>query len=402
MMRPLIPIICAVTALHPAAAQTDPPLTLDLGGYVRSLTAVQDLGYSTPLVDSRSAFHGEVARLKWLVSVGDQIRFTTHNRLQVQVTSTGQGFGTGVVGFGVSAVPGRTVRLETTVLDEDQFRVVHDIDRLALDVYTDALDPTVGRQAISWGIANLFPVADLWTQFSPFELDTEEKRGIDAVRGLSYPIPGVELDIVIADRGTWRDLSGGARATVELPWADVYVAGGKFWRSLIALSGAAVVFDTWKLRAEVGVPWHIDSSAVQPVRATVGIDQLGADYQLSFEYHHNGLGTDNETEYVARLTSPEFQRGESYFLGRHYLGALGNYAVTDRLNLTLNILANLGDPSATVSPVGTYDMGQNTRLSAGGLIALGATPILTPTHQRLRSEFGAYGRLLYTRISVFF
>ena len=218
MTRPLVPVLCAVAAIQSsAAAQTNRPMTLDVGGYLRSLTAVRDLGYTTPLADSRSALHGEVARLTWLVNVGDGIRFTAHNRMQIQVTSTAQGFGIGGVGFGVSAVPGRTVSLETTLLDEDQFRVVHDIDRLALDIYTDAVDVTLGRQAISWGISNLFPVADLWTQFSPFELDTEEKRGIDAIRALTYPVPGLELDVVVADRGAWRDLSGGVRATVELP-----------------------------------------------------------------------------------------------------------------------------------------------------------------------------------------
>lgn len=400
----MLPAAAAVAvALHaPATAQSAQSPGLALGGYVRSLTAMQDLGYDAGLADRRSVFHGEVVRLKWMMSAGEQLRLTVHNRLQAQVTSTAQGFGTGVVGFGVSAVPDRTVSLSTTIFEEDRFRVVHDIDRLALDIYTDAVDVTLGRQAISWGISNLFPVADLWTQFSPFELDTEEKRGIDAVRALAYPTSGVELDMVVADRGTLRDLSGGARATIELPWADVYIGGGKFWRRLMALGGASIVFDTWKLRGEIGIPFHLDSTNTEPIRATVGVDQLGADYQISVEYHHNGLGTNDASEYIARVTAPAFQRGETYFLGRHYLGANGNYLATDRLSFSLSLIANLGDPSTTISPVATYDMGQHTRLSAGGLIAAGKTPLLSLTPPQLRSEFGAYGRLAYTRVSVFF
>jgi hypothetical protein len=397
-------IVCCLAGSksYEALAQTGPSGWLDFGGYVRSLTAVQDLGYDTPLVDRQSAFHGEVVRLAWVARFGEHWRFTVHNRLQAQVTSTAQGLGTGVVGFGVSAIPGRTVSLATTLLEGDQFRVTHDIDRLALDVYTGAVDFTVGRQAISWGISNLFPVADLWTQFSPFELDTEEKRGIDAIRALAYPGRGVELDMVVADRGTLRDLSGGARVTVPLPWADVYLAGGKLWRQLIAFGGMSIVFDTWKLRAEVGIPWQIDSTEFRPIRATVGIDRLGADYQLSLEYHHNGLGSDLAGEYLTRLGSPAFQRGETYFLGRHYLGLLGNYAATDRLNLAVSILTNLSDPSAVVSPVATYDLGQQVRMSFGGLVSIGESPILTLAQQELRSEFGTYGRLAYSRISVYF
>ncbi len=54
------------------------------------------------------------------------------------------------------------------------------------------------------GISNIFPIADLWAQFSPFELDTEEKPGADAVRALHDPASGLEWDIVVADRGTNR------------------------------------------------------------------------------------------------------------------------------------------------------------------------------------------------------
>jgi len=41
-----------------------------------------------------------------------------------------------------------------------------------LHLYLDQFDVTLGRQAITWGVAKLFPSADLWSQFSPFELDT--------------------------------------------------------------------------------------------------------------------------------------------------------------------------------------------------------------------------------------
>ena len=162
-------------------------------------------------------------RLKWLVDVGGWLRLNVHNRLQSQYSSSDGGGRRDVLGFGVSAVPGRSLDLETTLVDEDHLRVWHDLDRLAVTIYSDVVDLTIGRQAITWGISNLFPIADLWAQFSPFELDTEEKPGLDAIRALMYPAEGVELDAVIADRGASRDLSAGIRATVELRMADVYV-----------------------------------------------------------------------------------------------------------------------------------------------------------------------------------
>jgi hypothetical protein len=386
----------------PTRGQSTGGVTLQAGGYVRSLTALQDLGYDTPLADRRSAFNGEILRLKWQLGMGERVRIIVHDRLQVQLSSTRQSLGTGIAGFGVSAVPGRTISLETTLLEDEQYRIWHDLDRLAVNVRSGIVDLTLGRQAVTWGISSLFPVADLWAQFSPFELDTEEKRGVDAVRGLAYPAPGVELDLVLADRGTLRDLSAGLRATVDLPWADVYVAAGKFWRQLIALGGVSLVLESWIVRGEAALPWEMDATELRPLRATVGADRLSAKYQVSIEYHHNGLGATDPDGYVGRLAAAELQRGETYFLGRHYLGAFGSYLPTDRLTLSTSLLGNLQDPSITVSPVATYDVGQNARISAGALIATGATPRLTAEDSRLRSEFGAYGRLVYATVSVYF
>ena len=117
----------------------------------------------------------------------------------------------------------------------------------------------------------MFPVADLWAQFSPFELDTEEKPGSDAVRVLSYPVRGLELDAVAAARGRAEDWSAGIRATVDLPTADVYVATGKFWNELIGLSGVTFVLDRMKLRVEAALPYDLDADDWQRVRATVGV-----------------------------------------------------------------------------------------------------------------------------------
>ncbi len=93
-----------------AQANVGTETTLDLGGYVRSLTGFQDLGYDPIVTDRRGAFNGQVIRLKWLVDVGGWLRLNVHNRLQSQYSSSGRA---GVLGFGVSAVPGRGINLKT-------------------------------------------------------------------------------------------------------------------------------------------------------------------------------------------------------------------------------------------------------------------------------------------------
>ena len=375
--------------------------SLDLSGYVRSLTGIHDAGFDAPEIDRRTGFHGQVARLRWRIGFGDAVTLDVHNRLQARLSSTAGGLGE-VAGIGVSVVPSRPVDLSTHLLEEDRIELWHDVDRLALTFRAGGADITAGRQAITWGLAYLFPVADLWAQFSPFELDTEEKPGIDAVRVLAYPAAGLELDGVVAARGRAEDWSAGLRATFELPSADVYAAAGKFWNQAMLLGGIAYVLDVSTLRAEAVLPWDLDDGEFDRPRVTLGVDRLSQRLRLTAEYHHNGTGVTEPAAYVAQLASPHIARGESYLLARHYLGGAASWIVDrdERLSLSLSALLNLHDGSAALTPIASWSFGQNASVSAGAVQSVGARPTLVPP--KLESEFGAYGMLWFARVSVYF
>jgi hypothetical protein len=407
MRRATVTVTSLLTlgAPAPGAAQIpiveSGPVRFLLSGYVRALTGIHDAGFDLPLTPRTTGFHGEVLRLKWSLSVGDRVTLSVHNRLQAQLTSSEAGFGS-VAGFGVSVVPGRAVDLTTHIAEEERLDVWHDVDRLALTLRTGPADLTVGRQAITWGISTLFPVADLWARFSPFELDTEEKPGSDAVRVLSYPWPGVELDAVVAARGRAADWSAGLRATVDLPAADVYGAAGKFWNQLMAMGGVSWVLDRVKLRLEAAVPYDLDLDDWQRVRATVGGDWLSTRLSVTAEYHLNGVGAGDPAGYVAVLADPQFGRGESYYLGRHYLGGALSWTADEEARATIaaSALWNVEDGSTVVTPIVSYDVGQTTSVSLGAVLSFGPAPTSVPP--ALRSEFGTYGDLGFTRLSVYF
>jgi hypothetical protein len=376
--------------------------SLELGGYLFSLTGLHDQGFRLPDVERRSGFNADLLRLKWNLRFGDAALLEVHDRFQIDVSSASSGLGGPSAGFGVSKVPGRSVDLTHFFIDEDRLRAWHDVDRLSLTLHRGLGDATIGRQAITWGISTLFPVADLWVQFSPFELDTEEKPGVDAVRVLSYPARGLELDAIVADRGPRKYLSAGMRASLSLPWADLYLAGGKFWNEAMILAGIEAPAGSWKLRAEGVLPYDLDEDAGDLPRATLGVDRLGGEFMLSGEYHYNGIGAAAVEDYGAALQDPRFARGESYYLGRHYLGAVGSWTPgNDRLGLTLSGMVNLIDGSTAVVPALTYDFGQETRVSLGGLFSSGNKPELglVPIP---KSEYGMYGDLFYVRVSVYF
>lgn len=411
------PATCAVLALAlglapagatradaQAASPREPDLRLSLGGYLRSLGGVHDAGFDLPDGDRRSGFHSEVLRLRWRLGWGDRLVLDAHQRLQARVSTAAEGFGGSVAGLGVSAVPGRAVDLETVWIDDERLRVWHDVDRLAVTAYAPVADVSLGRQAVTWGDALLFPVADLWSRFSPYELDTEEKPGVDAIRILSYPVPGLEVDLVVADRGEQDDVSAGARASLALADADLYLGGGRLWNEAMLMGGLTWVLEATKLRAEAVLPRDLENDRWDDPRATLGVDRFGGRLSLTAEYHFNGLGAGDPTGYLERLRSEPFERGESYFLGRHYLGALAAWSADrgERIQLAGSLLLNVGDPSAALSPVLTWDMGSATRLSVGGLLTWGRTPAFSGPVPDLGSEYGTYGDLGYTRFSVYF
>lgn len=401
----LIVLACSLFAT-PAAAQIGLVRTeafeLHLTGYVRTLTGVHDAGFETPDLTSTTGFHGAITRLKWTVEIPGRASLVVHNRVLASLTSSGT---SPVAGFGVSRTPGRALDLSSTWVEEERLGVIHDIDRLALTVYTPVADVTVGRQAVSWGTSGLFPVADLWAAFSPFELDTEEKPGIDAVRALAYPADGLELDAVVADRGA-DGISAGARLTASLDTWDFWVGGGKLWNEAMVMAGVTWIGDEVKLRTEAVLPRDTDRDETLDPRGTVGFDYIGAKLVFSAEYHYNGLGASETAGYGARLMSAAFARGETYYLGRHYLGGVASISpdVENRLNLTASMLANLKDGSTSITPVATYDFGQNARVSAGALISFGdpPNPMAAGPLPVLRSEFGTYGDLGFLRVSVYF
>ncbi|MBN1944767.1 MAG: hypothetical protein JW797_03780 [Bradymonadales bacterium] len=376
---------------------------LSLSGYLRSLSGDQVITYDTlGLVPEHIGLTVDVLRFEWNVRLGDKLTLQLHNRFLWSATTSTTSLVESSLGIGASTPPARWLDLESALIDQDQVLLTHDIDRLMLQINLGAFDITLGRQAVTWGIAKLFPVADLWTQFSPFELDTTEKRGIDAARVMVSPLPHVELDLLVADRGSLGDLSAGIRAVLYLSTLDLHLALGKLWNELLAFAG--VTIDLGQMAVYLDATWgyHLDDEQLQLPRLTAGLDLFSIqDLVLAFEYHFNGLGVTDTGEYLAQFTGEAIQRGETYLVGQHYLGLMAAYNPTPLVTLSLSTLSNLLDPSLIVAPSISYSIAQNVDLSAGGYLAMGEQPAigLPPT---LHSEFGTYPYMAFIHLAAFF
>ncbi|OIP37498.1 MAG: hypothetical protein AUK47_13430 [Deltaproteobacteria bacterium CG2_30_63_29] len=376
-------------------------VTLDLAGYLKALTGVQHIPYdSDGLLPETLGMSSNVLRVEWKLVLGERLTMEVHDRLFWKLLSEPTALGSSL-GLGATAQPKRSVDLSTKIVDKPTNTFVHDLDRLFFRLYFDFADFTVGRQAITWGRSSLFTVADIWTTFSPFELDLSEKPGVDAVRMLTSYGEGSELEGVVVDRGSIDDLSGGLKWTTYLDFGDLFLSVAKDWENLMLLGGVSAEVDVYGVRGEVAWPaFDLDDQSVGLPRVTAGLDTFGNGWFSSLELHYNGAGSQTDNTGTAK-PSKALGRGEVYWMGRYYAGAVVGWTATDLLTLTLSALGNLSDPSVMLAPSLVYRFSNEAEVSAGGYVGLGESPDFLPS-TKIPSEFGAYGNLYFVQLAGYY
>ena len=401
-------------ALHamPARGSLDPGDEacdcVQLGGYVRTLAGLQQLRYQLapdaagPAPADHLGLSATVLRLEWRGTLGDRLSAEAHQRVFQRISSESPALGGSRLGLGASVAPRRSVDLRLVAYDEDRLLLEHDLDRLVLRANLGHVDVFLGRQAITWGTGELFPVADLWTSYSPFELDTSQKRGVDALRVLFSRSRAWELEAVLADRGTLRDLSAGLRVATYRENVDSYFAIAKQWREMLALAGATATTGNFKLRAEAAEPYDLDQRELAPPRLSLATDWLHNSFSLTLEAHYNGTGVQRAEQYFAHLaTSQALAHGESYLVGRLYMGAAASWKMSEVFQLTVSGISNLQDPSALLAASFTWRLVQETELALGTFQGIGRSLLFGAT-PAMRSEFGSYGGLFYLALASYF
>jgi hypothetical protein len=111
------------------------------------------------------------------------------------------------------------------------------------------------------------------------------------------------------------------------------------------------------------------------VRAVGGIEWRPLEsLVLMAEYHFNGFGASTPDDYLAKMRSDRVARGEVFGAGRHYLGLVSSWAVSELVSLQTTALVNLQDPSAMLVPVVEWSAAQGVLLRVGAFVPLGEGP----------------------------
>jgi len=299
------------------------------------------------------------------------------------------------------------------------FGVFHNLDRFFITVKTDVMDIFIGRQAIAWGSARVLNPTDIVAPFTFNELDTEERRGVDAVR-VRIPLGMMdELDMGYIPGGDFKfensafylrgktyllktDLSLVLMGFREnfLVGVDVSrsIGGAGFW-----CEAAVVVPDLFRKADD---PGKVDEKDYFRVSTGVDYNFSGTFYGF-FEYHFNSAGDSDPGNYTGLFDRTAYTDGAVYLMGKHYLNLGATYQVTPLLPLTGLLIFNVSDGSLTFAPTVEYNIKEDIYIGVGAYLGIGKRPeicdVCNPAYRfRFHSEFGAYPNMFFTSFRIYF
>lgn len=338
---------------------------LSVGGYVRAVGGYAEFdglladGFGSSML---------ISQMEVRASVSDWAVVETHGRVA---------WGSGGV-FGSRGVePQRAVDLR-----HEEQGLTLDVDRLVARLYLGPVDLSVGRQEVTWGSSQIFTVADLFTTFDPFALDNTQKPGVDAIRQVWGITNTVELDFVVVARGRSRDTSGGVRASLYLPFGDLWLGAAKIYEELGTMGGFTVPIDTFTVRGEIVGIYDTTDRAFQLPRATLGLDWMhSGDLALGLEVHHSGAAGEADV----------LERGEVYLPKTWYGSVYGRYKPHELIAIAVSPIIDFDTPSAILTWSVGYDLAQDVDLSLGAFHVVGGWP----------NTGGEGGHFVYLQLAAF-
>jgi hypothetical protein len=346
-----------------------------------------------------------------LISETARADFAYEHRAQY-VTSTGAGGGGVLPSLGQA--PYRLTQLDWQIArSDDEFFYRHEIDRASLTLTPAWGRVVIGRQGIGLGRGTLFSAVDMFSPFSPQEVDREWRRGVDALRIEKTLTDTVSAEMIGVFGRSWDDsaLLGRVRGFVgnvdgELILGkraeDYFVAG-----VTSAVVGDAEVhfelalFNTPEDHPDGGL-FGNDNLIAKAVLGSSYTFDIGNGLTILGEYHYNGFGVEETSDINQRLRDTTFQerllRGDFQTLGQHALGLQASYIFNETFAGGLLFLNNPEDGSGLFAPSLNWDLNDNSSLRFSVFLPWGAEP----DRGRIRSEYGSTPSSLFVQFSTYF
>jgi len=270
--------------------------------------------------------------------------------------------------------------------DDGDFAVYQNLDRIYGLFYTPAGTVTVGRQAISFGLAKVFSPVDVVLPSGIRAQEPSYRPGVDAARWL-VPLGAVsELDLGwVAGDDNLLFVRG--YSTIDV-WTLETTAIELNGSNRLFGFGAQTALGSWGVWQELA--W-LDGVGDDGVRWTFGVDQqVLSDIYVVAEYHYNGLG--DEGGPYSQVTDPNvfYQKGMVVPWGRHYVSVQASNPLTPLVQGQLGTTVNLSDGSALSTAAVDWSLSNNSSLGVGVEWPWGVDPAFDGSTPVVNEEFGVY------------
>ncbi len=298
---------------------------------------------------------------------------------------------------------GELFDLSWQLVDAQNVYATHTIDRFYTEYYHENVVVTLGRQRIAWGVSDYFRPLDQFAPFTPGEIDTEERAGIDAAR-LSFSWDRLSnVELVISPRSHFDNSRIGGRIRTNIDEWDIGAIVGWFEDGTVlggsfsgALGGAGVkgealaVYDGYARTDMTGIPPTYEEVQKTYLKATLG-GSYGFNWRnltVGGEAYYDGSGANSPALYdVIGLAT-----GRRVTVGRYYAAATASALAHPLVTLSATTLMNLTDNSALVSPSLVWSARQAIDVTVGAQVFLGNE----------RDEYGAQSNALYAILAWYF
>lgn len=226
----------------------------------------------------------------------------------------------------------------------DATRIGYELDRINYKYRLGNITVGLGRQAIDWGSGRFWQPLNVFGAFSPTDLDTDFKPGIDAAVLNWYPSAFSSLTIayVLAPQDNTAIKDSGAihyrrqiGATSEITLLAGSVIGNK-------VVGASFESDWngmgWRIE---GVQTYIEQRNERALFWIAGIDYQFTDGTLiTMEWYDNNRGINNQPSLANMETNILIKYGLQQQLGRNVLGILVDRDITPLLHCSYTMLVS--------------------------------------------------------------
>ncbi len=311
----------------------------------------------------------------------------------------------GTLGFAVAgANPLRLADLDQDLATGSGWKLQHNLDRLVFRFMHPRFEIRIGRQAIGLGAALIFPAVDLFAPFGPASIDNEYRRGVDGVR-VTVPVGDtMELAAFAVFKGT--DFEKGVyllRWQGNFSALDISTAlGASYGLPTLTLSLAGSIGDVgWLLDSTL----RVATASSEP--SVFGRVTLGLSYKFDFgltllaESHFSSGGGATPDDYLLTTQNIEFEAGESFLMGKWYVGLSLSYAITPLITAQLVSMVNAADGSGMMMPTVSWNLSENVTIGVGGLLPFGKRSLTAIENIPIpRSEFGMYPFMFYTKVAI--